>query len=75
LKESAVKGIVLMLLIYLEVLIVLGFRFPGRPKLPVFGHLGLRSRSSIDPCGAASGIADPALNAFHPGLVPPHKYP
>jgi len=26
-------------------------------------------------CGAASGIAGPALNAFDPGLVPPRKYP
>jgi hypothetical protein len=29
----------------------------------------------IDLCGAASGMSDPALNAFDPGLVPPHKYP
>ncbi len=29
----------------------------------------------IDRCGAASGTAEPALNAFDPGLAPPHKYP
>jgi hypothetical protein len=37
LKELAVNGIVLMLLIYLTMLVFLGRLLPGRPKLPVFG--------------------------------------
>ena len=34
-----------------------------------------RRRDNDRPCGTASGITDPALNAFDPGLALPHKYP
>jgi hypothetical protein len=40
LKESAVNGIVLIRLICLTLLLFLESGFPGRPMLPVFGHLG-----------------------------------